>query len=191
MQREFLKQWYERFFLAYREKIQSYQRKWRKEQPNLAPGDVVLILDKPSIHQPFTLGLCGEVVQDSDGRVRKAWIEFSAHGQRKRVKRHVTSLCLLLKAKDPGGEVIIPGMDGGGNQDGAQEDQDGAQEDEEEQDGAQEDEDDAQDGEKEQADARPLGDIPGPGTTKRIPVKMAMEPTLMKDVPRHRRKKPG
>ena len=213
MQREFLKQWYERFFLAYREKIQSYQRKWRKEQPNLAPKDVVLILDKPSVHQPFTLGLCGEVVRDSDGKVRKAWIEFSTHGQRKRVKRHVTSLCLLLKAKDPGREIIIPGIDGRGNQDGAQDDkeeqdgaqedeeeenQDGAQDDEEEQDGAQGDEeqqdgnkDDVQDDEEEQAGTRPLGNIPGPGITKKIPVRIAMEPTLMKDVPRRRRKKPG
>ena len=50
--------------------------KWRKEQRNMQPGDVVLIKDESRISNTYKLGKVAEVMKGEDGKVRKARVEY-------------------------------------------------------------------------------------------------------------------
>ena len=161
LQRKFLEDWYSRYHQGFLEKIKGYQGKWRKEGENLEVGDVVLILNKPdTLGRPFTLATVAEAAAGADGKVRKVVVAF--RGGQRRLQRHVSSLCLIVKNPTKPAVIKIPGIDvvGGGpgengdpdiddSEGGALKDQVDAQRDEED---AQDDREDVQDEVEEEQD---------------------------------------
>ena len=50
--------------------------KWHAQGQNIKPGDVVLVADKSALKSQYKLALVKEVIQSSDGRVRKAQLLY-------------------------------------------------------------------------------------------------------------------
>ena len=110
LQRKFVENWFQRYFTVMKERISGYNNKWRLQQENLRIGDIVLILDRPSVSKPYTLGRVNGVKPDKDGLVRTVHVEYRNRGvgRMKTLKRHVTSLALLISIGESEDTFLFP-----------------------------------------------------------------------------------
>ena len=98
LQREFIQRWYEKYFIAMKEKIMGYNNKWRNNNQSLRKDDVVLLLDRPSVHRPYTLARVSQAHPDRDGLVRKVELTYMGQkGHKKKLTRHVNQIALLVQ----------------------------------------------------------------------------------------------
>ena len=132
-QRDYIENWYNKYFIAMKEKILGYNNKWRVSHPNLKRDDVVLLLDRPSTYRPYTLARVVEAVPDRDGRVRKVDLMYvGQRGGHRTLKRHVNQLALLV----PENNFLLP-MDKSGAVEAAEDGDQGAGDEEDADDGGQ------------------------------------------------------
>lgn len=98
LQRNFVNSWFQRYKIAMEEKIMGYNNKWKRKNPNLKKGDIVLILDRPSVSLPFTYAIVKEINTGSDGLVRTVIVQYKDKNKKvwKKLSRHVSSLALLI-----------------------------------------------------------------------------------------------
>ena len=104
--REYVSAWWERFVAAYHKALTTYGT-WKDKVKNLAVHDVVLILDKPSISNPWSLGVISGVKTSADDLVRKVFIKYKLPNSKnfKFLERSVHSISLLVPNQD---DVIDP-----------------------------------------------------------------------------------
>ena len=85
------------------------RRKWQQRQPNLEPGDIVILSDDKVCRADWRLARVLEVYPSADGLVRRCllWVprphqDVSADNRwtANRLERHVNKLILLVKAND-------------------------------------------------------------------------------------------
>ena len=115
LQREYVAAWFRRYKIGMTEKILGFNNKWKEKQENLKAGDLVLILDRPSVHLPFTYGIVQEAILSKDGLVRKVLLKYKDTNKKrwKSMERHVTSLSLLHSVHREEND-----LEGQGNQNG-------------------------------------------------------------------------
>ena len=84
----FWKRWVKKYLPT----LQNRQ-KWNNRQPNISPGDIVLITDNLP-RGPWGLGRVVEVFKDKDGLVRSVLVKT----KNSTVMRPITKWCSILEA---------------------------------------------------------------------------------------------
>ena len=91
-----IQHFWRRWSREYLNTLQS-RTKWQQTQPNLRPGDIVIVKEDRGLCLPLALAKVIETYPGEDGLVRVAKIQAATGGPK---KRPVVKLALLHRAKD-------------------------------------------------------------------------------------------
>lgn len=72
------------------------RRKWQSSNPNIKPGDVVLLKDSQVQRNKWPLGLVTQTFQSKDGKVRQVEVKVIKPGGETLFVRPITEIVLLL-----------------------------------------------------------------------------------------------